>query len=340
HGVRRARQTQEALEAKRLKDQSKLRDYLALSDDVLARKKQKDWSQEALSATTQLLQVNPEFYTVWNYRRHILVNGIFPKSTPEQIKDLLSDDLSLTMAALKNHPKVYWIWTHRGWCLKNVPRGPGVDGEGDPREWEKELWNQELFVVEKLLAADPRNFHAWSYRRVVLASLPVPKPETSELAYTTRKIESNFSNFSAWHQRSKVLSSLWLTGQLDQSKSKEEEFNLVQNAMYTDPRDQSVWIYHRWLIGSGDNKEILDREIAVIQSLLEEEADSKWCMESLVHYKRLLLHNHGALVDKSALTRDCIYLLEQLRKVDPGRRARYNEIGEPINPNSAFLLIS
>lgn len=71
-----------------------------------------------------------------------------------------------------------------------------------------------------------------------------------------------------------------------------QEFDLVQNAMYTDPRDQSVWIYHRWLIGSGmridlshtnkkvttgsgDNKEILDREIAVIQSLLEEETDSK-----------------------------------------------------------------
>ncbi|KAJ3886600.1 rab-protein geranylgeranyltransferase [Lentinula edodes] len=326
HGVRRARQTQEALEAKRLKDESKLRDYLALSDDVLARKKQNDWSREALRATTQLLQVNPEFYTIWNYRRHILVNGIFPESTPEQIKDLLKDDLSLTMAALKIHPKVYWIWTHRGWCLNNVPSGPGVAGEGDPRGWEKDLWDQELFVVEKLLDADPRNFHAWSYRRVVLASLPVPKPETSELAYTTRKIESNFSNFSAWHQRSKVLSSLWSTGRLDQSKSKEEEFDVVQNAMYTDPRDQSVWIYHRWLIGSGDNKEILDREIAVIQSLLEEETDSKWCMESLVHYKRLLLHNHAALVDKSALTRDCIHLLEQLRKVDPGRRARYDEI--------------
>ncbi|KAJ4493487.1 hypothetical protein C8J55DRAFT_447115 [Lentinula edodes] len=263
HGVRRARQTQEALEAKRLKDESKLRDYLALSDDVLARKKQNDWSREALRATTQLLQVNPEFYTIWNYRRHILVNGIFPESTPEQIKDLLKDDLSLTMAALKIHPKVYWIWTHRGWCLNNVPSGPGVDGEGVPRGWEKELWNQELFVVEKLLDADPRNFHAWSYRRVVLASLPVLKSETSELAYTTRKIESNFSNFSAWHQRSKVLSSLWSTGRLDQTKSKEEEFDLVQNAMYTDPRDQSVWIYHRLLIGSGDNKEILDREIAI-----------------------------------------------------------------------------
>ncbi|KAJ3843297.1 rab-protein geranylgeranyltransferase [Lentinula raphanica] len=329
HGVKRARQTPEALEARRLKEKSKLRDYLALTDNVLARKKRNDWSSEALHATTQLLQVNPEFYTIWNYRRHILVKGMFPDSTPEKIKNLLDDDLALTMAALKIHPKVYWIWTHREWCLKNVPNGPGTEDDGDARGWEKELWNQELFVVEKLLDADPRNFHAWSYRRLVLASMPIPKPELSELAYTTKKIESNFSNFSAWHQRSKVLTSLWSKGQLDETQSKEEEFELVHNAMYTDPNDQSVWIYHRWLVGtgdSGDSRDVLEREIAVIHGLLEEETDSKWCMESLVHYKRLLLRKHASFVDKSLLTQECIHLLEQLRKVDPGRGARYDEI--------------
>lgn len=141
------------------------------------------------------------------------------------------------MAALKVHPKVYWIWNHRGWCLNNVPSGPGTEDEGDPRGWEKDLWNRELFVVEKMLDADSRNCKAfftvfyllltiivlaWSYRRVVLASMPIPRPETSELAYTTRKIEANFSNFSAWHQRSKVLLSLWSKGELDPKKSRED----------------------------------------------------------------------------------------------------------------------
>ena len=78
--------------------------------------------------------------------------------------------------------------------------------------------------------------------------MPVKRSDGSELAYTTRKIEASFSNFSAWHQRSKVFDA---TGNLkgDKGKSKlDEEFELVNQAMYTMPDDQSAWLYHRWLI--------------------------------------------------------------------------------------------
>ncbi|KIM87553.1 hypothetical protein PILCRDRAFT_815105 [Piloderma croceum F 1598] len=250
HGVKRVGQSKEALGAKKQREQAKIKDYLALTDDLLSRKKDKDWSKEAFDLTTRLLQVNPEFYTIWNYRRSIMLNGLFPPSSPEEINSLLASELSMTTAALKAHPKVYWIWNHRQWCLENVPEGPGQDG-ADFHGWRKANWDRELYVVEKMLDADARNFLAWNYRRYVLASMPIQRPKVSELTYTTRKIETNFSNFSAWHQRSKVYTSLWDSGSLDPIKCQEEEFELVRNAMYTDPNDQSVWMYHRWLVGSG-----------------------------------------------------------------------------------------
>ncbi|KAJ7929265.1 rab-protein geranylgeranyltransferase [Mycena leptocephala] len=330
HGVKRVRETPEAAAAKKLREQSKIKDYLALEADVLSKKASDDWSREAFTLTTRILQINPEYYTVWNYRRNILLHGIFPGSSPEEINDLLTEDLSMTTAALKMHPKVYCIWNHRRWCLENVPDGPGSDTEGDINGWRKTNWDRELFVVNKMLDADSRNFHAWSYRRYVLARMPVARPETAELAFTTRKIESNFSNFSAWHQRSKILTSLWGSGKLDYSKSKEEEFELVRNAMYTDPNDQSVWIYHRWLMGAGDDKDVLDREIAIIQELLNEQSDSKWCMESLVHYKRLMLKKHPSSVDAASITNDCRRLLDELRVLDPARRRRYEEIEKQL----------
>lgn len=110
---------------------------------------------ESLDLTTKMLQINPEFYTVWNYRRNIYLNAIFPNTTPDQINGILEKDLVMTTIALKSHPKVYCIWTHRRWCLERTPEGPGR--EDDLHGWKMKNWNQELFVVEKMLGADARN---------------------------------------------------------------------------------------------------------------------------------------------------------------------------------------
>ncbi|EKM55625.1 uncharacterized protein PHACADRAFT_256366 [Phanerochaete carnosa HHB-10118-sp] len=330
HGVKRVQYSKEALEAKRQRDQAKLKEYLALTHDILSRKKNNDMCREAFELTTRLLRVNPEFYTVWNYRRQILEIDMIPKSSAADTNDLLAEDLNLTTALLKQHPKVYWIWNHRRWCLEHVPNGPT---EEDSNGWRMANWNKELFVVEKMLEADARNFHAWNYRRYVLGTMPVRRSELSELAYTSRKIEANFSNFSAWHQRSKVLTALWESNTVDPVKSKEEEFDLVKNAMYTDPGDQSVWIYHRWLVGDGGEAALLKREINTIQELLNEQPDSKWCMESLVHYKRLLLQKHTTSFqpgEQVNLVESCIGLLQELGALDPARRQRYKESSEHI----------
>jgi len=191
------------------------------------------------------------------------------------MNSLIVDDLAMTMASLRTHPKVYWIWNHRRWCLENVPNGPGVEGTDEFSGWRRGTWEKEMSVVEKMLDADPRNFHAWNYRRYILAKMPVARPEKSELAYTTRKIESSMSNFSAWHQRSKALTLLWTRGELDVAKSREEEFELVRNAMYTDPDDEGIWMYHRWLVGRDSNKEVIEREMVWIQELLNEQPDSE-----------------------------------------------------------------
>lgn len=44
-----------------------------------AQKRDKLYTREALDQTTRLLDLNPEFYTIWNYRRYILLKGLFPQ---------------------------------------------------------------------------------------------------------------------------------------------------------------------------------------------------------------------------------------------------------------------
>ena len=148
----------------------------------------------------------------------------------------------MTTTALKVFPKVYWIWNHRRWCLEHIPEKPDP---ADTQAWRRSTWERELFIVERMLDVDSRNcpsIHscrmlirtlrflsalvmAWDYRRYVLASMPIRRPEKAELSYTTKKIEANFSNFSAWHQRTKVLSSLWASGEIDRKSSLQKGIN-------------------------------------------------------------------------------------------------------------------
>ena len=53
------------------------------------------------------------------------------------------------------------------------------------------------------------------------------------------------------------------------------------------------------------------------------------CMESLVHYKRLLLRKHAASLrseEQEGLVKDCVSLLQELEALDPARRQRYKEL--------------
>ena len=66
-------------------------------------------------------------------------------------------------------------------------------------------------------------------------------------------IKKNFSNYSAWHYRSKLMPELYtrLSNEgpylIPFSKIK-DDLALLKHAFFTDPKDQSPWNYHEWLI--------------------------------------------------------------------------------------------
>ncbi|PWN47494.1 protein prenylyltransferase [Violaceomyces palustris] len=403
HGVKREKPTaasEEARLARKSKEAVKLAAYKEIESKVFQAKKDRWYDDESLQLTTNILTLNPELYTVWNFRRTILLH-IFGTRLPRQAsshdiegsKDIFSSlrespsdspsassssagtkgkefssrdvneakrsyletDLELTEHALRAHPKVYWIWNHRLWCLEELPQA----GDQDPGL----KWKVEMGLVDKMLQLDPRNFHGWDYRRTLTSrvaslmregeseresSTGIEFPRTlselawdpevkalhlelakKELDYALRKIESNFSNFSAWHQRSKLLPRVWDARGLDEDGRKQErikELELVKQAMYTDPSDQSVWIYHSWLIEQVPSRDILEEEIQAIEELLELEPDSKWCMQSLANYKVLLskfVGSEGGEGVEENLLSSARSHLEKLKDIDPDRRARY-----------------
>ena len=108
---------------------------------------------------------------------------------------------------------------------------------------------REIALTEKFLTLDSRNFHCWDYRRAIVEKARQQPRE--ELQFSRKMINSNFSNYSAWHMRSKLLPLAHPgTDSLIEESVHHQELELVQNAAFTDPEDSSAWFYHTWLIGA------------------------------------------------------------------------------------------
>ncbi|KAJ3353337.1 hypothetical protein HDU91_005912 [Kappamyces sp. JEL0680] len=191
---------------------------------------------ELLDETLALLRINPEFYTLWNFRRECAVAVYQVELGQQQPNDRFDEFCKTELKALdeilKKAPKSYWVWNHRRWILENCP---------NPR------WEKELAVINFMLDLDARNFHGWDYRRYVVGKSGLVSPQ-AEFEYTQTKIQQNFSNYSAWHYRSKLLPRAF-PQMKDLDAQLASDLDFVRNALFTEPSDQSAWLYQRFILG-------------------------------------------------------------------------------------------
>ena len=69
------------------------------------------------------------------------------------------------------------------------------------------------------------------------------------------------------------------------------------------------------------------RGILIMSCMLIISPGRSGCMESLVYYKRLLLHRHD-VSSKDVIRKECEDLVRTLVIADPARRQRYKDIGK------------
>ncbi|KJE97250.1 geranylgeranyltransferase type II [Capsaspora owczarzaki ATCC 30864] len=321
HGRSRVKSAAEVEEAKQKERSKKLALFQQLNARVFAKYQAKEYDDEAFALTRELLSRSPEIYTLWNYRRCIMLKRFL--QTDCNVQDECKAELTFLEGCIATNPKCYWLWNHRRWLLEQAP---------------KPDWKNELDLTSQFLNRDSRNFHCWDYRRHVARCASVSLK--SEFEFTTAKIEQNFSNYSAWHYRSKLLPMIF-ADQADSSTILEsqlhKEFDMVQSACFTEPEDQSAWFYYRWLLGKGKNvaladttssktthqlspgtREVLESELGAFRELLELEPDSKWAILTSL----LLMH----AIDMRAHREEILTSLDRLRAVDPCRRRYYNDL--------------
>lgn len=147
HGRKKRILTETEIENLRVKTEG----YLKLSNAISQMKIEKRHDIAALDLITKMITMNPDFYSLWNYRREILNHEYKEKPFDKIAGDR---ELQVSSQAIMKNPKSYPAWQHRLWV------GSRVEGGID--------YMKEIGLCNNFLQADQRNFHCWNYRRAIV----------------------------------------------------------------------------------------------------------------------------------------------------------------------------
>ncbi|KAF4585418.1 geranylgeranyl transferase type-2 subunit beta [Ophiocordyceps camponoti-floridani] len=360
HGV--IRTARDRTDLQRREATEKIRFYRSLVDQLRSKPHYAATIQhldhDHFAISTEILLMNPEYYTIWNIRRRCIAHTMLSTSTDptaacendaqrdrttiHDITTVLNSELDFTENLMREHAKCYWIWKYRSWILNQAR-------DRLPREVARSIWEQELTLISKLLHRDRRNFHAWAFRRHIVTELERSALQGSSLVetefeYTTKMIRLDLSNFSAWHSRIQLIPRLLLereSGNDIRKKFLEAEFSFVRKALNVGPDDQSLWYYHKFLmyelVGPSNNHafvpelHMMDRKILAlteidnIRELAVDYADVKWIWEALIEYTAAIVELEDRPLNCQEGT-DIRSWLGTLRNLDPKRNGRWNFI--------------
>jgi geranylgeranyl transferase type-2 subunit alpha len=341
HGRLKVRTTEEQEERKRLEREKKLKLYKYAMNECLKRIKEKQYDEESLKISAELLVSNADILTLWNFRKNILQSftndnqrskdpqqkdeEITPTMDDQKLADHFVNELNVTEICLKKNPKSYGSWFHRQWCLVEV-NSPVNDHLS---KLSKQFnWKNELELCNFFLNADERNFHCWKHRSFVINAGNLSKFD--ELDFTYEKICTNFSNYSAWHYRSKLIETLFTDNQIGLDIF-EKELKVVENALFTDPNDQSAWIYEKWLLNeykkalnnSHLEEKVIEGHLKNILDLSALEDDkSKWCLLTAIELM--------TIIDANKYKEKISKYINQLQLIDPKRKVFYIDLSKKI----------
>ncbi|KAM7538754.1 hypothetical protein Aperf_G00000052087 [Anoplocephala perfoliata] len=150
-------------------------------------------SERVLALTAEALQLNAANYTVWAYRRNVLMTLNAP----------LAKEHTFARELLLDHPKNYQLWYHLQWLMEQAAK---ADEGNDPKTVYSrpdskllQTVKNELELIREIFADDSKNYHAWQYRRWLVDFFGIPVKD--ELKFTELMLLEDSLNNSAWNHR-------------------------------------------------------------------------------------------------------------------------------------------
>jgi len=256
HGNKKKENTKILTEEELIKSEQQLNKIKIIQKEILERKEKPDLDEKNLELLIKVAAIMPDFYTLWNYRKKIILD-LKTKKPHEEFYKFLQNEINQTSYFQKTNPKSYVLWNHRIWCLEKVCEIEKVLGI----QLEASLLTAEINNCNFFLERDDRNFHVWNHRLTIFNLIRENFKEKfgdflkKELNFTITMIKKNCSNFSAWHYRSKLIPLYFMMNKIKWNSEDAlnyllTDLELIINAVFTDPKDQSPWNYHLWIVNN------------------------------------------------------------------------------------------
>jgi geranylgeranyl transferase type-2 subunit alpha len=350
-------------------------------------KEEEDWLPAELSLTAAGLEKNPKAYGAWFHRKWALQQQL--QQAPTTMKKLLWRELALTDVFLQRDERNFHCWNFRRFLVglelqlhtttatrtstststsTRLCSNGGTAGTGDG-SWIVHAWNKDHENCESPVIVGPQITASTSTTEDATnnsTSSNLPKSIRAilqrEWDFTQGKIVTNFSNFSAFHYRTKLLllahfdnKEGWSPRNAFNSDSRSvqsmalQEWSLTENIMFTEPDDQTIWWYHRFLLDWVHEKvakpfvpeenhwysEWLQRQAETLQVLVDEdEGGCKWGLLAwhLVLSRLVLVTMEERSIHEGKT--QMAEVLDKLIQADPDRTQRYQimkkQLSQPI----------
>ncbi|KAM9923235.1 hypothetical protein OXX59_005301 [Metschnikowia pulcherrima] len=220
---------------------------------------QKLYTEEALLLTEKALDLLASHYTTWHYRFDIVKH---------LQKDLLEELDWCEEIALENQ-KNYQIWNYRQRIIEEIMQNADLADKFQHR--------REHPILDMMLQQDPKNHHVWSYRKWFVERFGLHNDE-AELKFTTKLIETDARNNSAWTHRF----FLKFKGGNISERDIQEEIEYVKSQIDLCPQNPSTWNYLSGIISETGKNLVEFKDFCLIYGDLQSKViSSSFALEML-----------------------------------------------------------
>ncbi len=253
-------------------------------------------SHRSLALTTHCLYLNASHYTVWQFRRFVLLGLGFHS-------DQLNDEFQWLKGICRDNPKTYQIWHHRQWLIEH--------STADCKENDvlKSLLAEELSDLNELLADDGKNYHLWTFRMFLISHFE-NLLKSSDMLLNEMKFAENIIvsvdpfNNSAWNYKHWLLTSF--SRDSEHLKEFPNQLNFTMQMIKKTPSNECSWNFLTFLLknlkfsGSPSTQELLSNLF-------------KWCDSELSVEKSKIFFNIFKIENYSELTSIGVNMEEKQR---------------------------